>query len=39
MIVGTQQMSRLPVTPEEFLELANETLRAEALERRAMERA
>jgi hypothetical protein len=39
MIVGTQQMSLLPVTPEEFLELANETLSAETLERRAMERA
>jgi hypothetical protein len=38
MIVGTQQMSLLPVTPEEFLELANETLSAETLERRAIER-
>jgi hypothetical protein len=39
MIVGTQQMSLLPVTPEEFSELANETLSAETLERRAIERA
>jgi hypothetical protein len=39
MIVGTQQMSLLPVTPEEFLELANEPLSAETLERRARERA
>ena len=38
-IVGTQQMSLLPVTPEEFSELANETLSAETLELRAMERA
>ena len=38
-IVGTQQMSLLPVTPEEFSDLANETLSAETLERRAMERA
>ncbi len=38
-IVGTQQMSLLPVTPEEFLDLANATLSAESLERRAMERA
>jgi superfamily II DNA/RNA helicase len=38
-IVGTQQMSLLPVTPEEFSELANATLSTETLERRAMERA
>ena len=39
MIVGTQQMSLLPITPEEFLGLANVTLTADMLERRAMERA
>jgi superfamily II DNA/RNA helicase len=39
MIVGTQQMSLLPVTPEEFSALADATLSAETLERRAMERA
>jgi hypothetical protein len=39
MIVGTQQMSLLPVTSEEFLELANATLSAETLERRAVEQA
>ena len=38
-IVGTQQMSLLPVTPEEFSDLANDTLSAETLERRALERA
>ena len=37
-IVGTQQMSLLPVMPEEFLELANATLSAETPERRALER-
>ena len=37
-IVGTQQMSLLPVTPEEFLDLANATISAETLERRALER-
>jgi Helicase conserved C-terminal domain len=39
MIVGMQQMSLLPVTPEEFSELANDTLSAETLEREAIERA
>jgi hypothetical protein len=39
MIIGTQQMSLLPVTPEEFLDLADGTLSAETLERRAIERA
>ena len=37
-IVGTQQMSLLPVMPAEFLELANATLSAETPERRALER-
>ena len=37
-IVGTQQMSLLPVTPEEFIDLANTTISAETLERRALER-
>jgi Helicase conserved C-terminal domain len=37
-IVGTQQMSLLSVTPEEFLDLANATISAETLERRALER-
>ena len=39
IIVGTQQMSLLPVTPEEFAQLADKTLSAEALQRQAMKRA
>jgi hypothetical protein len=39
IIVGTQQMSLLPVTPEEFAKLAGKTLSAEALQRQAMQRA
>jgi hypothetical protein len=39
MIVGTQQLSLLPVTPEEFAKLADKTLSAEALQRQAMKRA
>jgi hypothetical protein len=39
IIVGTQQMSLLPVTPEEFAKLADNTLSAEALQRQAMKRA
>jgi hypothetical protein len=35
-IVGTQQLSLLPVTPEEFAQLADRTLSAEALQRQAM---
>jgi hypothetical protein len=38
-IVGTQQISLLPVTQEEFLELAQKTLSEAELERRAKERA
>ena len=39
IIVGTQQMSLLPVTPDEFARLADQTLSAEALQRQAMKRA
>jgi helicase-like protein/SNF2 domain-containing protein len=39
IIVGTQQMSLLPVTPDEFAKLADKTLSAETLQRQAMERA
>jgi hypothetical protein len=39
LIVGTQQLSLLPVTPEEFAQLADRTLNAEALQRQAMKRA
>jgi hypothetical protein len=39
IIVGTQQMSLLPVTPDEFAQLAGKTLSAEALQRQAMKRA
>jgi superfamily II DNA/RNA helicase len=39
IIVGTQQMSLLPVTPEEFAQLADKTLNPEALEREAIKRA
>jgi Helicase conserved C-terminal domain len=39
IIVGTQQMSLLPVTPDEFAQLAGRTLSAEALQRQAMKRA
>jgi hypothetical protein len=39
IIVGTQQMSLLPVTPEEFAKLADKNLSAEALQRQAMKRA
>jgi hypothetical protein len=38
-IVGTQQPSLLPVTPEEFQELAGGILHEEALTQRALERA
>lgn len=37
-IVGTQQLSLLPVTHDEFLELAQKTLSEAELERRAKER-
>jgi hypothetical protein len=39
IIVGTQQMSLLPVTADEFAKLADKTLSAEALQRQAMKRA
>jgi hypothetical protein len=38
-IVGTQQLSLLPVTREEFQQLADQTLTATVLEQRATERA
>ncbi len=38
-VVGTQQISLLPVTPEEFQELAQGTLKEGELEKRALERA
>lgn len=38
MIVGTQQVSLLPVTPEEFLDLAEGNLNLEELDERARER-
>jgi superfamily II DNA or RNA helicase len=39
IIIGTQQLSLLPVTPDEFAKLADKTLSPEALERQAMQRA
>jgi hypothetical protein len=39
LIVGTQQLALLPVTQEEFAELADGTLSEQELERRARERA
>ena len=38
LIVGTQQISLLPVEPDEFLQLAEGTLTPEELEHRAIER-
>ena len=39
IIVGTQQISRLPVTPKEFAQFADKTFSAEELERQATKRA